>query len=316
MRLLEGLGGSCHTSVAVHASGLGTLHLRAELLSPDGQERLDEALSGAGDPRALGLALAAALMARATPAIRASLEPVLERGLSRPVLLVTRPAEEAGRTAAAAAAVGFDVVAAPLLTIEPVRFQFRRARSTRCCSPAPRAPALAATGAPELLALPAYAVGARTAEALEAAGFRLARMGEANGSAILGLVAAAGVRRILHLAGEATAPAEVPPGLEVVRVPVYAARRVAAMPPLALDALRAGWVFATLLFSARTARHFRRLADEAGLDPGLQRIVALSPAVAEGAGPGWAAVGISEAPDLDGALAAARGLWQSLSDGR
>jgi hydroxymethylbilane synthase len=78
--VLEGLGGSCHTSVAVHASGLGTLQLHAELLSPDGRERLDEALSGAGDPRALGLALAAALMARATPAIRASLEPVAPSG--------------------------------------------------------------------------------------------------------------------------------------------------------------------------------------------------------------------------------------------
>jgi hydroxymethylbilane synthase len=78
--VLEGLGGSCHTSVAVHASGIGTLSLRAELLSPDGHERVDEALSGDGDPRALGLALAAALMARATPAILASLEPVSPGG--------------------------------------------------------------------------------------------------------------------------------------------------------------------------------------------------------------------------------------------
>lgn len=74
--VLEGLGGSCHTSVAVHASGIGELTVRAELLSPDGQDRLDETLSGTGDPRALGLALARALMARATAAIRASLEPV------------------------------------------------------------------------------------------------------------------------------------------------------------------------------------------------------------------------------------------------
>jgi hydroxymethylbilane synthase len=74
--VLEGLGGSCHTSVAVHASGVGEILLRAELLSPDGTERLDETLTGDGEPRALGLALASALMARATPAIRASLGPV------------------------------------------------------------------------------------------------------------------------------------------------------------------------------------------------------------------------------------------------
>jgi uroporphyrinogen-III synthase len=235
--------------------------------------------------------------------------------LSRPVLLVTRPAEEAGRTAAAAVAAGFDVVEAPLLTIGPVDFSVPPGAFDALLFTSARAPGLAVTRAPELLALPAYAVGARTAEALEAAGFRLARMGETDGSAILGLAAAAGVRRMLHLAGEATAPSEVPPGLEVVRVPVYAAQRVAALPLSALAALHEGRLLATLLFSARTARHFRRLAEAAGVDPGRQRIVALSPAVAEGAGKGWAAVAVSAAPDLDGALAAARGLWQTLNDG-
>ncbi|MGL6042616.1 MAG: hydroxymethylbilane synthase [Sandaracinobacteroides sp.] len=73
--LLEGLGGSCHTSVAAHARIVGTgLLLTAELLSPDGQDRVDGHLSGT-DPRAVGLELAALLIARATPAIRASLEP-------------------------------------------------------------------------------------------------------------------------------------------------------------------------------------------------------------------------------------------------
>lgn len=236
--------------------------------------------------------------------------------MSQPILLVTRPAEEAGRTAAAAAAAGFDVVVAPLLTIEPVDFAVPPWAFDALLFTSARAPGLAATRAPELLALPAYAVGARTAEALEDAGFRLARMGETDGSAILGLAAAAGVRRILHLAGEATALLEVPPGLQVVRVPVYAARRVAELPQPALAALREGRLFATLLFSARTARHFRRLAEDAGLDPGRQRIVALSQAVAEGAGEGWAAVAVSEAPDLDGALAAARVLWQGREPGR
>ena len=75
--VLEGLGGSCHTSVAVHATGETTLALKAELLSPDGGDRVDATLAGpASDARSLGLALAEALLARATPAIRASLEPV------------------------------------------------------------------------------------------------------------------------------------------------------------------------------------------------------------------------------------------------
>lgn len=72
--VLEGLGGSCHTAVAVHATPGPVLHLRAELLSPDGRDRVDASLSG-DDPRSLGLALALKLMAGASPAIRASLEP-------------------------------------------------------------------------------------------------------------------------------------------------------------------------------------------------------------------------------------------------
>lgn len=77
--LLEGLGGSCHTAVAVHATHVGgRLHLRAELYSPDGREMLAEAADiatpdGRDAARALGLALAEKLLARATPAIRASL---------------------------------------------------------------------------------------------------------------------------------------------------------------------------------------------------------------------------------------------------
>ncbi len=73
--LLEGLGGSCHTAVAAHAQLGPDLLLKAELLSPDGRDRVDMDLKGSGDPRKLGLELAARLMAAATPAILASLAP-------------------------------------------------------------------------------------------------------------------------------------------------------------------------------------------------------------------------------------------------
>jgi hydroxymethylbilane synthase len=79
--VLEGLGGSCHTSVAVHASGGDILDVKAELLSPDGRDRVDAEVRGpAGEARGLGLALAAALLEKASPAIRASLEPVVRAG--------------------------------------------------------------------------------------------------------------------------------------------------------------------------------------------------------------------------------------------
>jgi hydroxymethylbilane synthase len=79
--VLEGLGGSCHTSVAVHATAeRGGLRLRAELLSPDGRDRVDAEAWSDGAPRAMGLALADQLMREATPAIRASLEPAATAG--------------------------------------------------------------------------------------------------------------------------------------------------------------------------------------------------------------------------------------------
>lgn len=73
--LLEGLGGSCHTAVAAHARlAGGRLHLAVELMSPCGQDLLREEGEGEGDnPAGLGHALAGRLLARATPAIRASL---------------------------------------------------------------------------------------------------------------------------------------------------------------------------------------------------------------------------------------------------
>jgi hydroxymethylbilane synthase len=75
--LLDGLGGSCHTAVAAHASLEGGLALRAELFSPDGRDRIAGAQQADGrSPEALGHALADQLMATATAAIRRSLEPV------------------------------------------------------------------------------------------------------------------------------------------------------------------------------------------------------------------------------------------------
>lgn len=72
--VLEGLGGSCHTSVAVHALAAEAISLRAELLSPDGQEQVCGEVAGQGDPHELGLELARILLDQAPPAILASLE--------------------------------------------------------------------------------------------------------------------------------------------------------------------------------------------------------------------------------------------------
>jgi hydroxymethylbilane synthase len=76
--LLARLGGSCHSAVAAHAAidAGGRLRLRAELYSPCGRDMAKSAVTGdAAQPAQLGEALADALLATATPAIRASLAP-------------------------------------------------------------------------------------------------------------------------------------------------------------------------------------------------------------------------------------------------
>ena len=72
--LLQGLGGSCHTAVAAHAVALPVLEISAELLSPDGKERVTGCRRSAGEtPAELGQALARELIAAASDALRATL---------------------------------------------------------------------------------------------------------------------------------------------------------------------------------------------------------------------------------------------------
>jgi len=235
--------------------------------------------------------------------------------LSRPLLIITRPAEEAGRTSAAAHEAGFASLAAPLLSIEPLTWDLPKARPEALLFTSARSPQLVAAAYPALRGVPAYAVGVRTAEIAADAGFHVVGTGDGDGSVVLALAASAGIRTILHLAGEATAPLDLPNGLELVRRAVYTAKRVDVLPSAALGALQSGAVFAVLLFSARTARHFAQLLNRAGVERGGVRLVVLSHAVAEAAGPGWRAMAVAADPSLSGALAATRSLWQGSSDG-
>ncbi|MBS3961198.1 MAG: uroporphyrinogen-III synthase [Sandarakinorhabdus sp.] len=238
--------------------------------------------------------------------------------MRRPLLIVTRPAEEAGRTCAAAQEAGFATLVAPLLTIRPLAWEpgeLPQSRHEAILFTSARSPRLVAAACPALTALPVYAVGARTADIAAEAGFHVVAAGEADGSAVLSLAARDGVRTILHLAGKTTAALHVPAGLTLVRRAVYAANRVDALGSAVLDALGSGSAFAVLLFSARTARRFAQLADRSGIARSSVRLIALSPAVADAAGPGWRDVAVAARPGLAETLAAARSLWQGAADG-
>ncbi|MFA7439595.1 MAG: uroporphyrinogen-III synthase [Sphingomonadaceae bacterium] len=225
-------------------------------------------------------------------------------------LLITRPAEEILRTTEAAMAAGWDTLAAPLLRIEGVEWEVPSESFDALLLTSPRS-VPAATLHPIVAALPVYAVGPWTATAARAQGLTVVRTGETDGSAIVAAIAADGHRSVLHLCGAHQAALVVPPGLLLQQVPVYHAVTAAALPSRVAAALAADEIFATLLFSPRTAASFDGLVAAAGLDRGRLRLVVLSEKVAAAAGPGWRAVVITEKPALSSALAAAAALWQS-----
>lgn len=73
--VLLGLGGTCHSPIAALARIVdGQIHLRAEIISPDGQETVSDAITLPRDDRTAAQALGVALLDRASPALRALFE--------------------------------------------------------------------------------------------------------------------------------------------------------------------------------------------------------------------------------------------------
>jgi len=214
----------------------------------------------------------------------------------KPVVLVTRPAEEALRTAMALAEHGYDFLIEPLLEIAPLPDAAERLAA------AGDAAAVLFTSANGVRAyaaatprrdLPAYAVGGMTAEAARAAGFAQVHAAGGDVEQLADFVARArrpGDGALLHVAGEHVAGdlagRLAAKGFEVRAVALYAAKAAEALSAKAREALASGGLGAVLFFSPRTARTFVSLVRTAGLDTYCRSCIAvcLSPAVAEAAG--------------------------------
>lgn len=221
-------------------------------------------------------------------------------------ILVTRPAALAAETASRLLDCGHDVIVAPLLDPVALPWEAPAGQFDAIALTSPQAPALAGPAAARFHHMPAYAVGARTASAAEAAGFtdvRIAPAGDAQ--ALVAAIAADGRRRVLHLAGKDHRPPPPSPNFGLVTCPVYEARLVADLTDEARAALAAGRVDWTLLFSARTSAHFADLCDRHGVDRARLSIAAISPAALAAAGVGWRRALAAVDPSETGILAAA-----------
>lgn len=189
-------------------------------------------------------------------------------------LLVTRPEPDAERTAAALRARGHEVIVAPLMRIETIAAELgpgpwsavliTSASAARAVATHPRRE--------ELIMLPVFAVGRRSAEAASAAGFAAVTSADGDVAALARLVASrmpASPVPLIYLAGEDRAGDLAGDlcryGLLVQTAVVYRATAMASLPELVRQALAAGRLDAVLHFSRRSSAIYLNAASAAGL---------------------------------------------------
>jgi len=192
-------------------------------------------------------------------------------------LLVTRPDPDNARTAAALRSRGHEVTLAPVLRVEPeaaadfsggpwAALLITSANAARAVAAHPRRDAL--------LGIPVLAVGRRSAEAAQAAGFAEVVSADGNADDLARLVAArapSGANHpLLWLAGEDRAGdlagALAPHAITVHTVVVYRAVAETTLPDEVRAALETGRLDGVLHYSRRSADAFDAIAMAAGID--------------------------------------------------
>ena len=204
-------------------------------------------------------------------------------------ILVTRPPVEAEGTARRLRALGHEPLITPVMRIVPLGIDLTGlAADAVALTSAHAAEFLAAKDVAALSALPAFAVGARSAEAARRAGFRDVRAGSGDEAALAPYIASAlpGGAQVLYLAGRER-KGDLPgllhgQGLVCTVLETYDSVAATALDAQAVAALAAGKLDAVLHYSARSAALLLELADAAGVAAGLSELLhlCLSAAVA------------------------------------
>jgi uroporphyrinogen-III synthase len=207
-------------------------------------------------------------------------------------ILVLRPEPVASATVRKARERGLDAIAVPLFQVEPVEWQVPNpADFDGLLLTSANAMRHAGAGLEKLKSLPVYAVGAATADAAREAGFTIAHVGSGGVEQLLASIEPD--LRLLHVCGEDRTESDAKH--EITPVVAYRSRVVQA-PDLSLAA---GSV--ALIHSPRAGRRFAELAAQRA----TIAIVAISPAVAEAAGPGWKSIEAADQPTDEALLALA-----------
>lgn len=220
-------------------------------------------------------------------------------------LLVLRPQPGADHTADRARALGLAPVIAPLFTVRPLAWTAPEGPFDAVMLTSANAARHAGDGLTPYLKLPCYAVGEAAAAAASEAGFLDVETGPADGGALVTEMARAGIGSVLWPCGlDRAVPDDA--GIRIAAVPVYVAEPIEFLPPEADAALRAGAI--ALLHSRRAATCFAALAAAYRR---TTRIAALSQAVAQAAGDGWAGIAVADRPRDEALLELAAKLCQT-----
>lgn len=165
---------------------------------------------------------------------------------------------------------------------------------------------LGGPGLAALRELPVYAVGETTAQAALQAGFKVARVGDANMAALLGQLEPGHVR-LLRLAGEDRVPLSPPKRVSIEDRVVYASRPV-PFPEELVALLQSPAILA--VHSAEAARHLAAQCVTHGIKRARLRLAALSQRIAAAAGDGWGEVAVAAYPEDKALLALAKQMCQ------
>lgn len=223
--------------------------------------------------------------------------------MSLPVL-VTRPEPGNAATVTRAKALGLDAYAVPLFAARPLPWRATEvAGHDALLLTSAQAVRLAGPELAKLAKLPVHAVGAATAAAAERAGLTVAMTGDRDAQALIDAMASEKKRNILWLCGEDRSAFDAH-GAVLTPLPCYAIDPVA--PPPAWELLTA----APAIILAHSARGATRIAKLTDGRCGHLSLVAIGPAVAAAAGPGWARVTVTPVPDDAAMVTAAHDMCQ------
>jgi uroporphyrinogen-III synthase len=216
-------------------------------------------------------------------------------------VLITRPEPGAAEMAQQVAALGWQPVLAPALTLVSL---------PPAHLPAAQALVLASRGAARALPAtprPVFVVGAGTAAEARARGCPDVTAAEGDAASLAALIARRldpGAGPLLLAVGQGygaeLAAALRGAGFRVIRRVVYAARPATALPDPARDALAAGHIGHALFLSPRSAAIACGLIRAAGMADAMRGIeaLALSPRIAAALAPlPWRAVRVTARPD-------------------